>query len=121
MAGKHIFVEQWKCKDAWLALPVDQRRDFAKAVEQASGAMQAHGIRSLGWGVPAPSIDHPATTYGFWAVWEMESGEGVQAFMQGVAASGWYDFFEQENTAGVAQTPSAVLELLVNAGHEGAR
>ncbi|SFO06555.1 MULTISPECIES: DUF6616 family protein [Variovorax] len=112
MSSKHLFIEQWTPRPAWIARTPAERRAFADAVLGAIEAMKAGGIRTLGWGAADRGVDHADPAAAFWAVWEMDSAEAVAGFRQGVEASGWYTLFEQHNTTGVAQTPAQVLELL---------
>jgi hypothetical protein len=112
MATKQIFIEQWSCKPTWLALPREKKEAFAAGIAAAMGGLSEMGVRPLGWGFAAPSIDE-RSSYGFWAVWEMETTAGLAAFMQGVRQSGWYDFFQQENTGGEAKSPAEVMSQLI--------
>ena len=50
MSSKHLFIEQWTPRPAWVARTPAERRAFADAVLGAIEAMKAGGIRTLGWG-----------------------------------------------------------------------
>lgn len=114
MSDKHILIEQWKIKAAWLALGVDQRQDYVQNTVQGMETIMPLGIRALGWGF-VDRVEH-GSGYDFWSAWELDSQKAVDAFLAGLKAAGWYDYFEQENITGVALTPPQVFEKIILAG-----
>lgn len=111
MADKYIFIEQWKSKPAWLTLAPEARRAYADRIVQASSE-RPDGVRAIAWGLTDKAVAH-SVGHDFWAVWELDGEAMAQGFMQGVDASGWYQYFEQANTLGVAQSAAQVLDLMV--------
>lgn len=105
----HLVVELWKPTPAFLAAPSAVREEIIAGVRGGIEQMAAAGIHTLGWGRVTPSEDHPPG-YDWFSVWEIPSPELVDAFFAGVAASGWYDWFEQVNIAGELESAAAVLE-----------
>lgn len=105
----HVVFELWNAKPAFLEAPASVREEIIAGVRSGVEQMAAVGIRALGWGRVAPSGDHPSG-YDWFAVWEIPSPELVDAFFAGVAASGWYDWFEQVNVTGELRAVDAVLD-----------
>ena len=107
---KHYVVEHWSYKPAWIELSQEQRASFLGGIREAMQQITDAGIRTLGFGRLDHSVDHAHKGYDFWAVWEMDSIEACDAFFAGVAASGWYNYFDHVNTAGILGSPEVVLE-----------
>lgn len=107
---KHYVVEHWSYKPAWLELSQEQRASFLASIRQAMQQMASAGIRTLGYGRLDHSVDCANKGYAFWALWEMDSIEARNLFFAGVAASGWYNYFDHVNTAGILGSPEVVLE-----------
>ena len=107
---KHYVVEHWSYRPAWHDLSQEQRALFLDGIRQAVKQMASAGIRTLGFGRLDHSVDHANRAYDFWSLWEIDSIEARDLFFAGVAASGWYNYFEHANTAGVLESPEAVLK-----------
>lgn len=104
-----IVFELWNAKPAFLDAPATVREEIIGGVRGGIEQMAGMGIRTLGWGRVAPSSDHPSG-YDWFAVWEIPSPQLVDAFFSGVAASGWYDWFEQVNVSGELESVDVVLQ-----------
>lgn len=111
---KHYLVEQWSCKPEWLALSQAERVKFFEQIGSAIQQMAAAGIRTLGFG-QVQAVAHAPAEFGFWAIWEADSAQGIGILLDGVAQSGWYSYFLQQNTTGELSTPDHVIGMLINA------
>lgn len=107
---KHYLVEHWAYKDSWFRLSEEERKNFVAGICQAVEAMADVGIRTLGFGRVDHELDRANRSFDFWSLWEMESVEARDAFLIGVASTGWYDYFEHANTGGVLEEPSEFLK-----------
>ena len=77
------------------------------AVEAVKGLKSA-GVDVVGYGMNAPQTDHRAP-YDFFCVYRVPNVEVQRQFEQQVAASGWYEYFEQVKVSGEANDFEAVL------------
>jgi hypothetical protein len=111
---KHYLVEHWSYKPTWLALSQTERVSFFEQIGSAIEQMASAGIRTLGFG-QVQAVAHAPTQFGFWAIWEAESASGIDALLEGVAQSGWYTYFSQQNTTGALSPPENVIGMLIHA------
>lgn len=107
--SKFYVVEQWSYKSNWKLLSKDERVAFFTKVGEAIQQMSAIGIHTLGFGHVDKSIDKALSAYDFWAIWEMPNQDARNAFLAGVAASGWYDYFEHCNTSSMLDDPANIM------------
>lgn len=112
---KYYVIEHWSYKGSWFALSEDERKTFAAGISQAVAAMEPAGIRTMGFGHVDHHLDQANGAFDFWSLWEMDSLEARDAFLAGVAESGWYNYFEHANTGGVLQDPAALMAEHVTA------
>ena len=106
---KHYLVEHWSYKATWHALSQQERAAFAAKIGEAVQQMASAGIRTLGFGRIDRTLDKAHKDFDFWSIWEMESLEARDAFLAGVAATGWYDYFEHANTGGPLESPEKII------------
>ncbi len=111
----HTFIELWNTTDRWLELSTEQRKDFMEQVGTGVQQLTEAGVETLGWGLARPDVDAPAP-YRFFAIWQAPDAGALDVLQRAVADSGWYEYFEQINTAGQLQTPDDVVGMLI---HEG--
>jgi hypothetical protein len=105
----HIVVETWTPNLRFLQSPSEARAEVLHGVRTGIQQMAAAGIVPLGWGSIEPSHDHPSG-YDWFAVWQLPAAELVEIFLGGVAASGWYEWFDQINIVGELRNPDSVLD-----------
>ena len=106
---KHYLVEHWSYKATWHALSQQERAAFAAKIAEAVKQMASAGIRTIGFGRIDHTLDKAHQGFDFWSLWEMESLEARDAFLAGVAATGWYDYFEHANTGGLLESPEKII------------
>ena len=99
---QQIFIELYNYRPAWDKCPESERTDFAKKIVAA-----VKGLKSAGVDV-SPDTDRRAP-YDFFCVYRVPNVELQREFERQIAASGWYDYFEQVNVGGDAQDFEAVL------------
>jgi hypothetical protein len=112
MTDRHILIEQWKSRPAWRHLSTDDRRTFADRIAQASTGTRPDGIRVIAWGYTDRAAPF-SIELDFWAVWDVDSADAARVFMEGIEASGWYNYFEQVNTVGRCGSVVEILDALV--------
>lgn len=113
----YIAFEIWNAKPAFLAASPEEREQIFAGVREGIAQMAAAGITPLGWGRIDPSEDHPSG-YDWFAAWTIHSAELVEAFFAGVAAAGWYDWFEQINVSGELRPVAEVIDAHVALANE---
>lgn len=104
----HVVVETWTPRPAFLATSPQTREAFFEGLNAGMAEMAAKGIESLGWGTVEPSKEN-GTEHSWFAVWRMPDAATADAFLAAVAASGWYDYFEQTNVRGELRSAGDVI------------
>jgi hypothetical protein len=94
-----LYVEMWKAKPEWLALPFEARRSFFAEHLPRLQSDPRLGITLLG------IFENPADTphrqdFDYAAVWQMTDEATVQRFEDQVERAGWHQFFYQRNARG---------------------
>ena len=105
---QQIFIELYNYRPAWAKSPESERTDFAKKVVEAVKGLKSAGVDVVAYGMNSPETDRRAP-YDFFCVYRVPSVEVQREFERQVAASGWYDYFEQVNISGPAEDFAAVL------------
>ncbi|KMO44056.1 hypothetical protein VQ03_05240 [Methylobacterium tarhaniae] len=95
----HMLVELYEPKPAWLSLDAGAREAFFAKVGDGMAALTALGIEPVGFGDADPAVPH-GTGRRFFAVWRLPDRHALGALVEGIAASGWQDFFDTINAAG---------------------
>ena len=99
---QQIFIELYNYGPAWAKCPEIERRDFITKIIEAVTAMKAAGIDVVAYGKNARETDRRAP-YDFFCVYRVPSAEFQREVERKIAASGWYDYFEQVNVSGSAE------------------
>jgi len=105
---QQIFVELYKYRQEWLDLSAAERESFVGQLAGAVRTLQAQGVEVLGYGVNDPDTDRRAA-YDFFSVYRVPDVQIQRLFEAGIAASGWYTYFDQVNVSGPALTPAGAL------------
>ena len=106
---KYYVVEHWSYKKAWLELEEGKRQEFIARIGEVTAELSRQGIRTLGFGEMDKRLDHALKGFDFWSIWEMDTLKARDAFLEVVAESGWYEYFDHGNTGGVIDEPSKLL------------
>ena len=106
---KYHIVEHWSYKSAWLELEEKEREAFIAQIGEVTGELSRQGIRTLGFGEVDERLDHAHKGFDFWSIWEMDSLQARDVFLEVVVASGWYEYFDHANTGGLLEDPAKVL------------
>ncbi|XUL93934.1 DUF6616 family protein [Streptomyces galilaeus] len=101
-----VFVELYNYRPEWSALDEEQRSGVVFGVMNALTDLQKQGVEIIGYGSNDPGTDRRAP-YDFFCVYRVPDVAAQRQFEAGIAASGWYDYFNQVNISGAALTPSA--------------
>ncbi len=105
----YLYVELWRPKAAWLALPVEERREYLSAVGPSIEELLGTGIELVGFAVADEEAPHDAG-YRYMAAWRMPSRKHAQRLESAVDAAGWHRYFAQVNARGELLEPAAALE-----------
>ena len=95
----HYLVELYSPKPAWLALEPRQRKGFFEAVGAAMPALAGLGVEPVAFGETDRSKAHAATQE-FFAIWRCPDDAALNALVNGIAQSGWHDYFDTVNAGG---------------------
>ncbi|ACL60092.1 DUF6616 family protein [Methylobacterium nodulans] len=110
----HMLIELYAPKPAWLRLDADARQAVFSRIGEGMGAILALGIEPLAFGEIAGDVANSAGQR-FFAVWRAPDRSALDALVEGIAASGWHDYFETVNAAGEAVDLTAHLGQLAAA------
>ncbi|MGB6190415.1 MAG: DUF6616 family protein [Aeromonas molluscorum] len=95
----HYLAELYTPKAAWLALSLDARHQFFEAVGAGMASLSALRVEPIALGET-----HAATLHGasqpFFAIWRGPDAAAIEVLVQGIAASGWHNYFETVNATG---------------------
>lgn len=105
----YVVIESWTPKAAFLDASRQTRTDFFARLTAALDGSAAQGIRPLGWGRTDPAGEH-GSRHAWFAVWETTDAAAADAFLGGVAASGWYEYFDQTNVRGELRPVGDVVD-----------
>ncbi|MEE6175841.1 haloalkane dehalogenase [Mycobacterium sp. 050134] len=105
---QQIFVELYRYRPAWTDLPAAERESFVNRIADAIGDLRSRGVEVLGFGANDPDTDRRAP-YDFFSVYRAPDPGTRRLIETGIAASGWYDYFDQINIGGAALTPLGAL------------
>jgi hypothetical protein len=95
-----VFIELWSYKPAWTSLSPEERAAYMERVQPDIGAVLEAGVQVMACG-SAADVDR-AGDWDLFAVWSAPDEQTLRLLQEKVAASGWYDYFEQVNVAGEA-------------------
>lgn len=108
----YVVIETWTPRAEFLAATPETRERVFDSVREGMAQFTALGIDTLGWGRIDAGADRSGG-YDWFAVWTMPSAELAAAFLQGVEAAGWYEWFDQTNVTGeLASVDSAIAAHL---------
>ncbi len=105
---QQIFIELYNYGPTWAKCPENERADYVKKIIDAVSKMKAAGVDVIAYGKNAGETDRRAP-YDFFCVYRVPSVEFQREFERQIAASGWYDYFEQANVRGAVEDFSDVL------------
>jgi len=104
----HLYLELWKAKPAWRALPLAEREAFVAGLGPAIEKMLADGIELVAFARTDPDTSHRAD-YAYIAAWRMPTRDLAVTFERTVDGSGFHDYFEQVNARGAIEPAPDVL------------
>jgi hypothetical protein len=95
----HYLAELYSPKPAWLTLDQPDRHRFFEKIGAGMGALSAIGVEAIMFGEAEAAVVH-APSQRFFALWRAPDASAIEALVQGIAASGWHDYFETVNATG---------------------
>jgi hypothetical protein len=104
-----LYVEMWKAKPEWLALPQAERRIFFDEHLPRLQDAPAEGVDLIG------IFENPADTphrqdFDYAAVWRMPDEAAAIHFEESVERAGWHRYFYQRNARGAVMDLKPFLE-----------
>lgn len=95
----HVLVELYTPKAAWLSRTPEERVGYVAGVREAVAALETVGVTCLALGQVDQNVDS-AAPHSYFGVWSARDEDGLRQFLDGLRASGWYDYFDHVNGAG---------------------
>lgn len=95
----HYLAELYTPTPALLALSQTARQQFFEAIGTGMANLAALGVEPIALGETDAATLH-GTPHPFFAIWRGPDAAAIDALVQGIAASGWHDYFETVNATG---------------------
>lgn len=95
----YYLTELYSAKPAWLALPDAARHAFFATIGEGMPPLMALGIEPIAMGKIDPSPLHSAP-HQFFAIWRLPDAAALATLLNGIAATGWHEYFDTINAAG---------------------
>jgi hypothetical protein len=104
----YLYVELWKPRASWRALPQEARDAFVAGIGPAIAQLALAGVELIGFARSDTDTEHRADCVWI-AAWRMPTRDLALALERAVSDSGFHDHFEQVNARGEIAAPDAVL------------
>lgn len=95
----HYLIELYTPKPAWSALGPKARAAFFVKIAGGFEPLSQLGIEAIALGDCDPALLH-ASGHAFFGLWRAPDEAALTALVDGIAASGWHDYFETVNAGG---------------------
>ncbi len=105
-------VELWNVKPAWLELSAEERGAYMAQIGPHIQNLIDQGVKVLTWSENAKSTTERAN-FSYFAIWSFPTQELANGFEQLVNGAGWYNYFEQVNVKGEADSVEGVIGKLI--------
>jgi hypothetical protein len=110
----HYLVELYTPNTTWQALPNEQRMEYLSKVGEALANLSSMGIEVLTLTETVSQIDQK-TSHQFLGIWRFPDPQARAVLLDGIRASGWYQYFDHINAAGAEENFPQHIHALVNA------
>lgn len=104
----YLYIESWKAKPEWLALPHVDRIAFVEKVQSLLGSLVSDDLQLLGCVITDEDTPRHGG-YQYVAVWNASDRDQVRRIEEGTKGIGWHDYFDQVNHGSAATGPEAVI------------
>ncbi|MEO1450856.1 MAG: DUF6616 family protein [Bacteroidota bacterium] len=106
------FIELWNAKPEWLALSTEERAAYMGQIGPHIQGLIEKGTQVLTWSANNPATDR-RSPYDYFAVWSFPDQTVANEFQALVQAAGWYNYFEQVNAMGQADSAEGIIGKLI--------
>jgi len=107
-----VFIELWKAKGAWKALPLAERQAYAAQLGPVTQNFVDKGAVLEAWGMNTDETEYRAA-YDLFAVTKFPSEALLKEFQDIVETAGWYAYFDQVNLSGSLMSPEEVVGNII--------
>lgn len=107
----YYLAELYSPKAVWLALSPEAREQFFGRIAEGMKGLADMGIEVITMGKTDNSKPHAAEQT-YFALWKFPDEQALDALLAGIQATGWHDFFETVNAAGVGTDLNTHLQEL---------
>jgi len=108
----YLFIELWKARPEWIALPQKDREEYMAQVGAAIEELSKAGVEIVGWAINDVDTSHRGD-YTYVSACKMPDKTVVKQFEEAVEKSGWYNYFEQINCRGELISPETAIGHMV--------
>lgn len=111
----HYLVELYTPNATWQALSNEQQMQYLNTVGEALGNLSSMGIEVLTLTETVSPIEQN-TSHRYLGIWRFSDPKAREALLDGIRASGWYQYFDHLNAAGAEGNFPQHIQALVNGG-----
>ena len=105
-------LELWNAKQSWLDLSEGERGEYMSGIGPTIAGLLAKGVKVLTWSTNNQDT-HLRADYDFFAVWTFPDQAALDAFNEVVEGAGWYNYFDQVNLTGNADSAENIIGKLI--------
>lgn len=109
----HYLVELYSPNAVWQAKTQQARKQYLDQVAAGMAALSSIGVEVLTLTETIPEIDQ-VSPHQFLGIWRFPNQQARDALLAGIQASGWYQYFDHINAAGIKADLHQHLEALAN-------
>ncbi|MFS6933768.1 DUF6616 family protein [Klebsiella oxytoca] len=95
----YYLVELYTPNAKWKSLTIEQRQQFLSSIGNSMGSLISMGVEVLTLTEIEPGINR-GTEHRFLGIWRFSDVQGRDALLDGIKASGWYQYFDHINATG---------------------
>jgi len=115
----HVVIELYSPKPSWHALPRASREALLRGVEAGATALADSGVALIALGRINPLIER-TSGHVYFGIWSASDEPATDILLGAIAASGWYEYLDQVNVSGAAQSLQTHLADLLSLSAENA-
>lgn len=109
----HYLVELYSPNAVWNALAIEERKQYLSNVAAGMGSLSSIGVEVLTLTETIPELDQ-VSPHQFLGIWRFPNQQAREALLEGIKASGWYQYFDHINAAGIEADLHQHLDALVH-------
>ncbi len=92
-------IELYSPREAWLSLDAKGRNEVFARIGEGMEEVLALGVEPVAFGTVDNAVPHAPDAL-FFGAWQVPDRAALDALVDGIAATGWHDYFRTVNAGG---------------------